>query len=204
MVTGLPEATRWPGNRDHEHVMTDPNEHDAQLLRAIGQALEVLQFGSFTMEFTGGDFLVRGRAATSPEQEKARAMRQKVIKFVWEALPGEKASEAEIAFAMSTWPAELDLRYTAKDMDRLEQQGKAKRQNVASVPDVASLSQLLRTIGAYVEQKKARLVKISRYGESLVIQYDTVAGETTEEVSSGSLYELWVQLYLQRASHTEK
>jgi hypothetical protein len=183
--------------------MTDPNEY-AQLLRAIGQALEVLQFGSFTMEFTGGDFLVRGRAATSPEQEKARAMRQKVIKFVWEALPGEKASEAEIAFAMSTWPAELDLRYTAKDMDRLEQQGKAKRQNVASVPDVASLSQLLRTIGAYVEQKKARLVKISRYGESLVIQYDTVAGETTEEVSSGSLYELWVQLYLQRASHTEK
>ena len=203
MVTGLPEATRWPGNRDHEHVMTDPNEH-AQLLRAIGQALEVLQFGSFTMEFIGGDFLVRGRAATSPEQEKARAMRQKVIQFVWEALPGEKASEAEIAFAMSTWPAELDLRYTAKDMDRLEQQGKAKRQNVASVPDVASLSQLLRTIGAYVEQKKARLVKISRYGESLVIQYDTMAGETTEEVSAGSLYELWVQLYLQRASHTEK
>lgn len=183
--------------------MTEPNEY-AQLLRAIGQALEVLQFGSFTMEFIGGDFLVRGRAATSPEQEKARAMRQKVIQFVWEALPGEKASEAEIAFAMSTWPAELDLRYTAKDMDRLEQQGKAKRQNVASVPDVASLSQLLRTIGAYVEQKKARLVKISRYGESLVIQYDTMAGETTEEVSAGSLYELWVQLYLQRASHTEK
>lgn len=203
MVAGLLESTRWPGNRDHEHVMTDPNEH-AQLLRAIGQALEVLQFGSFTMEFTGGDFLVRGRAATSPEQEKARAMRQKVIKFVWEALPGEKASEAEIEFAMSTWPAELDLRYTAKDMDRLKEQGKAKRQNVAGVPDVASLSQLLRTIGAYVEQKKARLVKISRYGESLVIQYDTIAGETTEEVSAGSLYELWVHMYLQRASHTEK
>ena len=106
--------------------MTEPNEY-AQLLRAIGQALEVLQFGSFTMEFTGGDFLVRGSAATSTEQEEARAMREKVVRFVWEALPGERASEAEIEFAMSIWPAELDLRYTVKDMDRLEQQGKAKR-----------------------------------------------------------------------------
>jgi hypothetical protein len=180
--------------------MTEPNEY-AQLLRAIGQALEVLQFGSFTMKFTGGDFLVSGSAATSTEQEEARALREKVIKFVWEALPGERASEAEIEFAMSTWPAELDLRYTAKDMDRLEQQGKAKRQNIAGVPDVASLSQLLRTIGAYVTQKRARLVKIVRYRESLVIEYETVGGERREEaVSAANLYEFWAQLYLQRSS----
>ena len=180
--------------------MTEPNEY-AQLLRAIGQALEVLQFGSFTMEFTGGDFLVRGSAATSTEQEEARAMREKVVRFVWEALPGERASEAEIESAMSIWPAELDLRYTVKDMDRLEQQGKAKRQNIADVPDVASLSQLLRTIGAYVAQKRARLVKIVRYRESLVIEYDIVGGERREEtVSAANLYEFWAQLYLQRSS----
>jgi hypothetical protein len=184
--------------------MTEPNEY-AQLLRAIGQALEVLQFGSFTMEFTGGDFLVRGSAATSTEQEEARAMREKVVRFVWEALPGERASEAEIEFAMSIWPAELNLRYTVKDMDRLEQQGKAKRQNIADVPDVASLSQLLRTIGAYVAQKRARLVKIVRYRESLVIEYDTVGGERREEtVSAANLYEFWAQLYLQRSSGGKK
>lgn len=184
--------------------MTEPNEY-AQLLRAIGQALEVLQFGSFTMEFTGGDFLVRGSAATSTEQEEARAMREKVVRFVWEALPGERASEAEIEFAMSIWPAELDLRYTVKDMDRLEQQGKAKRQNIADVPDVASLSQLLRTIGAYVAQKRARLVKIVRYRESLVIEYDTVGGERREEtVSAANLYEFWAHLYLQRSSGGKK
>jgi hypothetical protein len=179
--------------------MTEPNEY-AQLLRAIGQALEVLQFGSFTMEFTGRDFLVRGSAATSAEQEEARAIRERVIKFVWEALPGERAPEAEIEFAMSTWPAKLNLRYTVKDMDRLERQGKAKRQNVAGVPDVASLSQLLRTIGAYVEEKQARLVKIARYGDSLAIEYDTPGGERREEtVSAASLYEFWAQLYVQRS-----
>ena len=184
--------------------MTEPNEY-ARLLRAIGQALEILQFGSFTMELTGGDFLVRGSAATSKEQAEARAIRQRLIKFVWEALPGEKAPDAEIEFAMSTWPVELDLRYTAKDMDRLEQQGKAKRQRVAGVPDVASLSQLLRTIGAYVAQKRARLVKITRYGELLAIEYDTVGGGTGyETVSATSLYEFWAQLYLQRSKGAQR
>lgn len=184
--------------------MTQSREH-AQLLRAIGQALEVLEFGTFIMEFTGRDFLVRGSAVTSAEQEEAQAIRERVIKYVWESLPGERASESEIEFAMSTWPAKLNLRYTPKDMDRLERQGKAKRQSVAGVPDVASLSQLLRTIGAYVEQKKARLVKIARYGESLAIQYDTVDGERREEtVSAASLYEFWVERYLQRSGARKK
>src|SRR5262249_12934639 len=66
--------------------MTRPHEH-AQLLRAIGQALEVLEFGSFTMELTGQDFLVRGSAITSAEQEEARAIRGRIIKFVWGGLP---------------------------------------------------------------------------------------------------------------------
>lgn len=180
-------------------TMTEPKKY-AQLLRAIGQALEILQFGSFAMELTGGDFVVRGSAATSTSQAEARAIRERVIKFVWEALPGERAPDVEIEFAMSTWPAELDLRYTAKDMDRLEQQGKAKRQRVAGVPDVASLSQLLRTIGAYVAQKRARLVKITRYGESLAIEYDIVGGGRRQEtVSAASLYEFWAELYLQRS-----
>ena len=184
--------------------MTVPEEY-AQLLRAIGQALEVLQFGSFTMELSGRDFLVRGSAVTSTEQEEARAMRERVIQFVWEALPGEKAPQADIEFAMSTWPAKLNLRYTAEDMDRLEQEGKAKRQQAAGVPDVASLSQLLRTIGAYVERKKARLVKIARSGDALAVHYETEGGQRKEEtLSAGSLYEFWAKLYLQRSSRDEK
>jgi hypothetical protein len=195
---GLPEATRFRPPKQLVS-MTEPDEY-AQLLRAIGQALEILHFGSFTMELTGGGFLVRGSAATSTKQAEARAIRERIIKFVWEALPGERASDAEIEFAMTTWPAELDLRYTPKDMDRLEQQGKAKRQHVAGVPDVASLSQLLRTIGAYVAQKRARLVKITRFGEALAIEYDTVGGRRRqEEVSAASLYEFWAQLFLQRS-----
>jgi hypothetical protein len=184
--------------------MSQPPEY-AQLLRSIGQALEVLKFGSFEMEFAGGDFLVHGSAETSTEQEEARRIREWLLKYVWEGLPGETASKSEIESAMSTWPAKLHLRYTPKDMDRLEEAGKAKRQTAAGVPDVTSLSQLLRTIGAYVERKRVRLVKISRYGESLMIEYDQASGERrTETVSAGSLYDFWVKLYLQRSSRDEK
>ncbi|HEY7320193.1 MAG TPA: hypothetical protein VIE89_21700 [Candidatus Binatia bacterium] len=184
--------------------MTEPNDY-AQLLRAIGQALEILEFGSFVMEFAGGDFLVRGSATTSTEQARAREIRQRVTQFVWEALPGDRASDAEIEFAMSKWPANLNLRYTPEDMDRLEQQGRAKRKQAAGVPDVAGLSQLLRTIGAYVAQKRVQLVKITRSGESLVIEYESVGGGRTQEtVSAASLYEFWVQLYLQRSKGTQR
>jgi hypothetical protein len=177
----------------------DANEY-GQLLRAMGQALEILKFGTFEMEVADQDFVVRGSAVTSSQQEEAQAIRERVRKFVWDALPGVAASPEEIDFAMSTWPAKLDLRYTPKDLDRLQQEGKAKRQTGIAVPDVARLSQLLRTIGAYVEHKQARLVKISRYGGSLAICYETGEGKTREEsVSAGSLYEFWVRLYLQRS-----
>jgi hypothetical protein len=87
----------------------------------------------------------------------------------------------------------------------LEQQGRAKRQQDAGVPDVAGLSQLLRTIGAYVAQKRVQLVKITRSGESLVIEYEHIGGGRKQEtVSAASLYEFWVQLYLQRSKGTER
>ena len=184
--------------------MNQPQEY-AQLLRAIGQALEVLKFGSFEIEFVGGDFLVHGSAETSTEQEEARRIRERLLKVVWENIPGDTASEEQIDLAMSTWPAKLHLRYTPKDMERLEEAGKAKRRTDAGVPDIANLSQLLRTIGAYVEKKRVRLVKISRYGESLAIEYDQAGGKRrTETVSAGSLYEFWAELYLQRSGRDEK
>ena len=67
--------------------MTEPNEY-AQLLRAIGQALEILQFGSFSMEFTGGDFVVHGSAAASMEQEEG---------------PGDTAKGHQVCVGGSSW-----------------------------------------------------------------------------------------------------
>jgi hypothetical protein len=67
--------------------------------------------------------------------------------------------------------------------------------------DPTSLSQLLRCIGAYLTQKVARLQKLSWEGDSLSVEYETSLGSRIQETLAASdLYDLWVRMYLQRAS----
>ncbi len=40
---------------------------------------------------------------------------------------------------------------------------------------------MLRTIGAYLDEKPARLVRISKDGESVTVVYETFSGVTFEE-----------------------
>jgi hypothetical protein len=94
----------------------------------------------------------------------------------------------------------LDLRYTPRDVDRLEQEGQAKRMNSRALADAGSLSQLLRTIGDYVGQKRARLLKISWNGTSIVLLYETSLGRlANEELTVSDLYDVWVRMYMKRA-----
>ncbi|HXG51288.1 MAG TPA: hypothetical protein VNN77_07785 [candidate division Zixibacteria bacterium] len=169
----------------------------AQSLRVIGQALEMLHVRAFEMENDGEDFLIRGSAG---EPEPAgQAAPAGALKFVWGLLPGREeqkaAEQAPVSFT------HLDLRYTPKDLDRLEGEGQARRSTGEAMADAASLSQLLRTIGAYLEQKRCRMVKISRDREQFIVQYQTPAGQLTEEtLSVAGLYDFWVRMYMRRAN----
>jgi hypothetical protein len=70
--------------------------------------------------------------------------------------------------------------------------------------DAASLSQVLRTVGAYVNEKRARLLKVSRDGEPVRVEYETSSGAKLEEVFAVSdLYDFWVRMYLKRARRNE-
>jgi hypothetical protein len=62
------------------------------------------------------------------------------------------------------------------------------------------LSQLLRTVGAYVGQKRARLLKISWNGASIVLIYETSSQRlANEELTVSDLYDVWVRMYMKRA-----
>lgn len=177
----------------------DQSTKYAQLLRAIGQALEVLNFGSFEMTFEREGVQVRGSVHSGEEQQKARAIRKNLVRYVWDAVPTTSVSDDEMELALASWPTQMELRYTPKDFYRLDEEGKKQRQNPPAVTDVARLSQLLRTIGSYVETKSGRLVKITRQEDSLHIEYETADGEKHEEtVSAASLYDFWVLTYLRR------
>ena len=172
----------------------------AQPLRAIGQALEILNMESFELEPDGEDFVVRGKvtvrgAGPAPQTTESRSLR-----FSRETENTFSASDVEAV----TTPAivnHLDLCYTLKDVGRLEQTGRARRGEPPGITDATSLSHDLRTIGAYLEEKPARLVKIAKHEESVTVVYETLSGIRFEEkLDRATLREWETHTFIKRAA----
>jgi hypothetical protein len=167
----------------------------AQPLRAIGQALETLNIQSFEMEPVGDDFFVRGNVpvTTSPQLRR----------IIWGEFPSENGEKGEDNATEVKVDSPVELLYELKDIERLEERGRARRINPHGTANPTSLSQVLRCIGAYLNQKRARLLKLSREGESVLVEYETSLGTHMKEMLSFSdLYDLWVRMYMQRAERT--
>jgi hypothetical protein len=165
----------------------------AQPLRAIGQALETLNIQSFEMEPVGDDFFVRGNIPVT-----SLVTHEKLRRTISGKLPSENGEKRELNV-----DSPVELLYEVKDVERLEDRGRSRRINPHGTADPSSLSQVLRCIGAYLNQKRARLLKLSREAESVSVEYETSLGTGMKEVLSLSdLYDLWVRMYMQRAERT--
>jgi len=170
----------------------------AQPLRAIGQALETLNLSSFELEPMGEDFYVRGILATAHPELTENGLSPDQLSAVWGGLP--RAADYSEPIPGTPLLTPIELQYSIKDVDRFEQEGQARRSDPHRVPDTASLSQMLRCIGAYLNQKPARLVKLSRGVDSVTVEYETSLGTVLREtLATGEIYDLWVRMYLQRA-----
>jgi len=169
----------------------------AQPLRAIGQALETLKMENFAVEPEGEDFVVRGAVAARAGASQAGETEERSLRFSRER--GGDSQAAEVApSAVPAAAAQFDLYYTLKDVDRLDQSGRTRRGNTGGGA-APGLSQLLRTIGTYLDEKPARLVKISKQGDSLTVVYETFSGITFEEkLALGDLRDLEAEMSLKR------
>ncbi|MDP2605741.1 MAG: hypothetical protein Q8S00_24630 [Deltaproteobacteria bacterium] len=172
----------------------------AQPLRAIGQALEILKMESFELEPDGDDFVVRGKVTARGGDADVESAESRNLRFNGE---GEQNLEAPDAEPVAT-PAivnRLDLCYTLKDVDRLEQKGQARRGEAPAAAQTPGLSHLLRTIGAYLEEKPARLVKIVKDRESVTVIYETLSAIRFEEkLDSATLRDWETQMFIKRGS----
>ena len=98
----------------------------------------------------------------------------------------------------------VTLSYTPGDIRELRPQGEEKRGQSLERKDFFTLSQTLRTIGGYVDQQKARLIRLSNNefsGADVVfrIEYETREGERLIDNRSGSaIYDLCVNMYKRR------
>jgi hypothetical protein len=173
----------------------------SQRLRALGQALELLNVDAFYMEPDGDDFLVRANAIVPVANSVEPALEANILQHVWGVLPGRRSVELGLNLSVAPRVTRLDLRYTATDIDRVERKGWARRMNPRGIADPGSLSQLLRTIGAYIDRKPARLVKISQERTSAIVDYQTFFGSRSREVLTvADLYDFWFEMYMRRES----
>jgi hypothetical protein len=98
----------------------------------------------------------------------------------------------------------VTLYYSARDIEELKPQGAENRGQPSKAEDFFTLSQTLRAIGGYVDQKKARLIRLSNNdcpGADAVfrIEYETRERERVVDDRSGSaIYDLCVNMYKRR------
>lgn len=158
-----------------------------QTLRAIGQALESWHLEDFDLESHGEDFIVRGVKRDAPRRLNLSQTFQRLF---------SRKPTGPTNFVM--------LHYTPEEIDRLEKEGQAKRTPSSETPDLSSLSQILRSLGSYVDGKGGRLLEIHRKQlspvlQSVTLKYQTYQGEVKEEErETSAVYDLSVHMYMQR------
>lgn len=134
----------------------------------------------FELKNQDGDFIVRGRQALPEKGEE-------LVRDIMRRLRREGGF--------------TELHYTGEDVDRLDEEGRAKRLDKNAMPDFYRLSQILRTVGAYVDEKGGDLLGVSRSGSRLTIEYKMRKGQLTIETQEvTSLHKYFTEMYLERKS----
>ncbi len=173
----------------------------AHPLRAIGQALEMLELDNFYVEPDGKCFRVCWQVPIANFTDNA--VEESVVRHVWGLRPGQSFAEIGRDNLKRRAVTRRELRYSPEDVDRLDLAGKAHRHRDPIGDRDTRLSQLLRALGEYLNQKNARLLRILRSGESVTVEFKTAAGETGEErFTFSELTEITVSMYSRRTRHT--
>ena len=163
----------------------------SQQLRPLGQRLEALGIESFTLRLEADAYIVNGQTRSRPQQKSARSL--------WQRLRG--ASNPSLA--QPPFEAQ-ELRFSLDELSRLDDEGLEQRSAAGGSDDAHSLSQILRAVGAFVEQNHGRLIGVMKEGQDIAIEYESALQRNiTDKFTISSLYDFWVKMYLRRSERTE-
>lgn len=162
----------------------EPLPSNAQALRVLGQAAEAARLEAFELEKVGSDYLIRGETADPPGSQQAQT--------------GWLSRKRAPSRLSPSPPRSVELRYTPDDIRRLDDRGRSRRTGRQEMPDAYAPSQILRAAGAYLDRKRAKLLRLSRRENSVAVRYETAAGATEEELPVSYLYDLTIRLYKSR------
>ncbi len=143
-------------------------------LRAIGQVLEARDISVFELKRLADNYVIQGL----PEQ--TGSLGSKVRQWLRRLRSGSSAELLALGLA---------------DVEKLSQAGRAKRSNPDRLADFHSVSNTLRTIGAYLDASEFELVELHKRRISITLLYRDKAGhEREEDRTISSFYRLFLEL----------
>jgi hypothetical protein len=167
-------------------LLAGPNY--ANILRVVGQALEILEVTEYDLRILGNDWLVH--AYFLPGKLTALNRNAK-----WVAGASRYRSEPNHK------ETSVDFRFTPAQISQLAQEFTRKRgiPNLAS--DIFGTAELLRVVGHHLDLQKVYLLGIFRRDQFLTLRYENAHGENRQEFFQTSFfYRLFVTMYVKRRS----
>jgi hypothetical protein len=142
-------------------------------LRAIGQALEAQAISTFELKVQAGRYIVNG-VPDKPETLMAALIR-------WRRGPRIHV-------------------FDAQTIATLEKKGQARRTTNTRLPDFYNVSNVLRTIGAYLDTRKVRLLQIQKQALTLILTYQSPDGHPhIEDRTIASFHDAFIEMHGQRS-----
>ena len=168
----------------------------AALLRPIGQTLENLRIESFTVITDGDGFIVRDKTRNRAQLTPREKAFLSTLSSSQPAATG-KQDALKQAFGIVEW------HLTHADIERLDSEGRRHRRDAEQPSDSHSVSQILRVIGEMVDQKRGRLITVSKIDELVTVEYlSSDRYLVTENYNLPMIYNFWVRAYKKRAACT--
>ena len=146
---------------------------------------------SFSLTMEGDTVVVRGR------KHRNQTVDNLSQRGFWQLFRANRTAEVD------EWES-VELRYTPEQLSQMDDEGRSKRGHLGN-PDAHSASQIVRAVGALVDQKQARLMSVGKDEEKIQIEYESpLKGRVTEDFTVATLYEYWVRMYLKRSNRSEQ
>lgn len=165
----------------------------ARQLRALGQALEKFSFSVFDIEIENGIYFVVAKSRATERRRRLSLLRAIRAIFVRSDRSRTRTDR------------QVDLRFTAEEIENFDLHGKSRRQDGGKTPDPYSISQLLRGAGCYLDNRNvSERVTISFAGRWITIRYETPdkqAANARHDLEY--FYDCWVQMYLRRSNRAK-
>ena len=164
----------------------------ADKLRAVGQALEAQRFISVELEVEGDGYRVR---AEVDQSKKADSSFGAIVKHFLLSLG------SLLQTTKQPTDRAIELSYGAEEIQKLIQEGAARRLDTHAAPNPFSLSHILRQTGAYLDGlDHATLVRAAVKDGWITIHYKNSSGRLKElKQDIQFFYDYWVKMYLHRS-----